>query len=245
MLFKPMVSRYICLCVNHWYRRVYTLKRCVMMAIALWVVCALLEMPNYFNWGGHAFDAKTMACSYDRTANYSYTLFFVLVTIAPPLVTVLVCYLKVFLHVRKSRKEIQKIGGNISGGNSSGQKSLTSSEVQLAKTLFIIYVVFLICWAPYAVVVLIDIQDEWSKVAYVVAIQLAHTNSSVNSIIYAASNKDFRTGYQMVLRKCCCPCWKRSTDGATTNAAGGSSTVSNASTVSIIDVKINMNGKKK
>lgn len=70
-----------------------------MVAILLWVVCALLELPNYFNWGGHTFDPKTMACSYDRTANYSYTVFFVLVAIGPPLVVVLICYSNIFAQV--------------------------------------------------------------------------------------------------------------------------------------------------
>ena len=40
----------------------------------------------------------------------------------------------------------------------------TRSELQLAKTLFIIFVVFLCCWSPYAVVVLIDYDDRWPKV---------------------------------------------------------------------------------
>ncbi|ELU01494.1 hypothetical protein CAPTEDRAFT_197910 [Capitella teleta] len=200
--------RYICICKFHLYHKVYTKSTCWCMALCLWITCGVLEMPNYFNWGGHTFDLKTMACSYDRTANYSYTLFFVLVTIAPPLVCVAVCYLQVFLHVRQSRKAIEEFS---STSAKSSRSSITTAEVQLAKTLFIIYLVFLICWSPYAVVVLIDIGDHWPKIVYVVAIQLAHTNSSLNSIIYAACNRDFRNGYYLVLVTIFCPKKKRAT----------------------------------
>ena len=217
------------------------------MALGLWVTCTLLELPNYFHWGGHAFDPKTMACSYDRTANYSYTLFFVLVTIGPPLATVAVCYLKVFLHVRKSRKRIEKAGGNITTGKSDTNRAstkgvsrepstFTSSEIQLAKTLFIIYVAFLICWAPYAVVVLVDMHDTWPKVVYVVAIQMAHTNSSLNSIIYAACNRDFRTGYRMVLDKCFLPVCRKEEEMIDMRVSGSS-----AASTSTVDVEIRNN----
>ncbi len=81
-----------------------------MMAFSLWVICGVLEMPNYFEWGGHTFDAKTMACSYDRMAAYSYTLFFVMVVIGPPLVAVLGCYIHIVLFVRQSRQNVTKVG---------------------------------------------------------------------------------------------------------------------------------------
>ncbi len=80
------------------------------MAISLWVICAVLELPNYFEWGGHVFDEKTMACSYDRTADYSYTLFFVVAIIGPPAVAVLGCYIHIVQHVRRSRQEVTKHG---------------------------------------------------------------------------------------------------------------------------------------
>ena len=140
-----------------------------------------------------------MTCSYDRTADYTYTLFFVLVAIVPPLLVVLLCYLLIFIHVKKTRKTVKKLCAKIT------QRAHTwkNSELRLAKSLFIIFIVFLICWSPYAIVVLIDKYDEWHKIVYVIIIQMAHTNSSLNSIIYAASNKDFRDGYKMLL---CCIC---------------------------------------
>jgi hypothetical protein len=48
------------------------------MAVCLWVGASLLDLPNFLQWGDHTYDMKTMACSYDRLASYSYTVFFIM-----------------------------------------------------------------------------------------------------------------------------------------------------------------------
>ena len=196
------------MCHNSLYSKIYTWKQSILLAITLWAICFVLEIPNYFSWGGHTFDPKTMACSYDRTANYTYTLFFVMVAIAPPLILVCFCYLRIFLAVRASKKALEAITNKDEKKSASKDSGWDSKELKLAKTLFIVFVTFLIFWAPYAVVVLIDYGDNWPKVVYVIVIQLAHTNSSANSIIYAATNKDFREGYRRFI--CCWTCRRQS-----------------------------------
>ena len=196
------------MCHNSLYSKIYTWKQSILLAITLWAICFVLEIPNYFSWGGHTFDPKTMACSYDRTANYTYTLFFVMVAIAPPLILVCFCYLRIFLAVRASKKALEAITNKDEKKSASKDSGWDSKELKLAKTLFIVFVTFLIFWAPYAVVVLIDYGDNWPKVVYVIVIQLAHTNSSANSIIYAATNKDFREGYKRFI--CCWACRRQS-----------------------------------
>ena len=101
MFTRSISYRFICICKRDLYQKLFTWRGSILIAMSLWVICGLLEMPNYFGWGGHTFDPKTMACSYDRTANYTYTLFFVLVAIGPPLVVVCCCYINIFLKVNK------------------------------------------------------------------------------------------------------------------------------------------------
>lgn len=181
-----------------------------MYCFLLWVICIALEMPNFIGWGGHTFDLKTMACSYDRLADLSYTIFFCLVAIGIPLVTVFFSYISIFLYVRKTRKELSRIAGkNIKSFRGKEQRA-QNEELQLAKTLFIVFCVFLVCWSPYAIIVLIDLDDNWSKIVYVVVIQMAHTNSSLNSVFYAATNARFRQGYKKTLNVIFCHVCERS-----------------------------------
>ena len=36
------------------------------MCLGLWVVSFLAEMPNFFGWGDHLYDRKTLSCVWDR-----------------------------------------------------------------------------------------------------------------------------------------------------------------------------------
>lgn len=206
-------SRYICLCKNHLYAKIFSWKKTIMICFGLWVWAAIMEMPNFigYPWGGHTFDMKTMACSYNRDA-YFYTIFFCGFAIGFPLIVVFACYLKIFLFVRASKKTLTKFAENDAGNGSEKPAKGTymetvmnakrREEIKLAKTLFIVFVVFLFCWGPYAVLVLCDPYDHGPKILYVVVIELGHINSSMNSILYAATNKRFRDGYRQFLGLC-------------------------------------------
>ena len=53
-------------------------------------------------------------------------------------------------------------------------------------------------------VILIDMQDTFSVDIYGPVTMLAIFNSCVNTVIYGATNKNFRTGYIRLLRKLGC-----------------------------------------
>lgn len=214
--FLSFYFRCIFICHHQVYRRIYSWKKTILICFLLWVWCAIMEMPNFFGWGGHTFDMKTMACSYNRLADYSYTLFFCFFAIGLPLLVVFISYLRIFLYVRATKRQLERIAtkgasgddGKVAKGSHLDQmmKGRRKEELQLVKTLFMVFVIFLVCWLPYAVVVLLDFADNWSKIAYVVVIQMGHTNSSLNSILYAASNKRFRHGYLKFICLLCWPC---------------------------------------
>ena len=64
----------------------------LLMVCAVWAIATALMLPNYFSWGGHTFDEKVVACVFDRSANYSYTVFLVSLSSAPPIACIVVCY---------------------------------------------------------------------------------------------------------------------------------------------------------
>ncbi|GAU92524.1 hypothetical protein RvY_04595 [Ramazzottius varieornatus] len=74
-----------------------------------------------------------------------------------------------------------------------------SEDVKLAKTLFAAFLVFFLCWLPFALFVLAHQPKEIPGWMYVLAIIMAHGNSAVNPILYGLTNENFRNGYRMVL----------------------------------------------
>lgn len=193
------INRFVCITYHKVYLSWYTLRRTILYALIPWIICMLLEMPNYIGWGGHGFDHKAMMCIYGRTT-YSFTLFFVLVVILPPLLAVCFCYIRIFLYVLRIRTELDKFK-EASSSTDRKKNPLSASEILLARSLFVVFATFLICWGPYASLSLVDVDDRYPKIAYVVAVQMAHLNSSLNALIYGATNKNFRQGYKQVLCK--------------------------------------------
>ena len=261
-----------------------------------------------YGWGDHVYDHKTLSCVWDRTADLSYTMFFSLVGVCFPVVLISICYLKIYLFVRKSKHQVaggheatqesnlnppshsrtQESHANTSTqmnptpntkvsepsfesgpdshsddavsdpkpGTSKDLTNLvngpkapntlkppilnrvnpatdntphpqTASDVKippakvtpdnpnktapkrkpikdkeylkLARTLFIIFVIFAFCWVPYAIIVVVDHENTFPREIHIFTILFAHTNSSLNSIIYGLTNKHFRRGYLKVI----------------------------------------------
>ena len=69
----------------------------------LWIGAFLLDLPNMLGWGDHTYDMKTLACSYDRVASYSFTLFFITMFVTIPLCTVVFSNVNIYVTVVKSR----------------------------------------------------------------------------------------------------------------------------------------------
>lgn len=166
--------------------------------LLLWVIAFGVDVPNLTGWGSHTFDLKTMACSHDRIAAMSYTYFLVSYSILLPLLIMVIAYFNVFKYVKSVRIKLQNKDSRI---NLRG-RSRQNEEFQLVKTLSITCLVYIICWAPYAVVIVADGEDKWSKIVYVIVIMLAHSSSSVNSIMYGVVNKRFRRGYTHLFGLC-------------------------------------------
>ena len=70
------------------------------------VVSFLAEISNFFGWGDHVYDKKLLFCAFDRTADYSYTMFFACAGIATPVVSIMICYILIYVHVRRSRRKV-------------------------------------------------------------------------------------------------------------------------------------------
>ncbi|KAL5005491.1 hypothetical protein ScPMuIL_018947 [Solemya velum] len=204
------LNRYVFICKHHIYGKYYTWKKTVAYCFLLWVIGVGIDVPNVTGWGSHTFDLKTMACSHDRIADMSYTYFLTLYSILLPLLIMFISYCLVFKYVRSVRKKLQSRDTRINSRYRSRQRA----EYNLAKTLSITCIVYIIFWAPYTIVINADGGDNWSKIIYVVVIMLAHASSSVNSVMYAVVNERFRSGYRHLLLgmlKCRMPQPKRNT----------------------------------
>ncbi|XP_071476522.1 melatonin receptor type 1B-B-like [Diadema antillarum] len=202
------INRFVCITQSKYYGTIYTRRNTIIMTLFLWVLCFFIDLPNYVGLGAHIFDEKKMGCSFDRIHHYGYTVYFVAMGVVIPLCMVLFCYIKVYKFVKESEERIRSWDAQTRGANPANQlPQISKADRRLMVTVFIIFLVFLTCWTPYAVVVLTDVHNVYPKELYVGAVILAHLNSSLNSILYGISNRRYRHGYKKLLfldRVRCC-----------------------------------------
>ncbi|XP_014681093.1 PREDICTED: tyramine receptor Ser-2-like [Priapulus caudatus] len=194
------VLRYIALCKHQLYPQIFTWRNTTLLCVAIWVASILIDIPTTLGWGSNGYDEKAMICLYDRTYEYSYTLFFAITSVFIPIGIVFICYLKIFLFVRAKKKELRLAENAGTTPTTARNSKAQRDEIRLARTLFIIFIAFFICWGSYAFLVVFDIYDKAPKIWHAISIELAHaTSSGVNFILYGATNAQFRNAYKQIL----------------------------------------------
>lgn len=123
-------NRYILICHQNVYRRLFTVRNSVLMCLGFLGLGILLVVLNFFGVGGHSFDHKSLECIWDRMADHNYTIVFAVAIVLLPIVVTGLAYLKLYLHVTKSRKKIHNHGhkGARSGGSTPDNLSAVDGD---------------------------------------------------------------------------------------------------------------------
>ncbi|XP_041349566.1 melatonin receptor type 1B-B-like [Gigantopelta aegis] len=187
-------NRFIYICHNKYYKKIFTVRSCIFMCGVFYTIGIFLTMLNYLDIGDHTFDRKSLECIWDRMATYSYTVVFSIVLVWIPIVVIGLSYLKIFLRVKASRQRIHQ-----SRLRTSTSSSNFASSFQLCKTMFIIYIVFATCWAPYALIIVVDHDDSFDYAPHLYIVVWAHMHPSLNWLVYYFTNMKFQRAFDSIL----------------------------------------------
>ncbi|PVD24898.1 hypothetical protein C0Q70_15389 [Pomacea canaliculata] len=94
----------------------------------------------------------------------------------------------------------KSLGQRLRGTLGSLKKRNLSPTLRLARTLFIIYLVFSACWLPYSFILILDAQDSFAHELHVVIVAWAHLHPSINWLVYYYTNSKFRKAFRKLLR---------------------------------------------
>jgi len=203
------INRYVYICHHAAYRRLFSRRTCFAIVAVTWVIGVALDVPCHTGWSAHTFDRKTQKCLWDRTLSHHYTLFYVIVGMLLPFVIIVLCYWRIFAHIRGAKLRLLQARNSGCGclGAWTTQAAIVKTLRQV-KVIFIIFITFCVCWAPYIVVLLSDEADRFPLSVHLYASMIAHLHASVNFFIYGLTNKSLRAGYHdFVMRRlfgCCC-----------------------------------------
>ncbi|XP_057273981.1 melanopsin-like isoform X2 [Pezoporus wallicus] len=171
-------------------------KRTMQIIAVVWLYSLAWSVAPLLGWSSYVPEGLMISCTWDYVtyspANRSYTMILCCCVFFIPLIIIFHCYLSMFLAIRRTGRDVQKLG-------SCSRKSYLSqsmkNEWKLAKIAFVVIIVFVLSWSPYACVTLIawagraNTLTPYSKSVPAV---IAKASAIYNPIIYAIIHPRYR-----------------------------------------------------
>ncbi|KAF1516343.1 UNVERIFIED_CONTAM: Melanopsin, partial [Eudyptes pachyrhynchus] len=171
-------------------------KRTMQIIAVVWLYSLGWSVAPLLGWSSYVPEGLMISCTWDYVtyspANRSYTMILCCCVFFIPLIIIFHCYLFMFLAIRRTGRDVEKLG-------SCSRKSYLSQSVKnewkLAKIAFVVIIVFVLSWSPYACVTLIawagrgNTLTPYSKSVPAV---IAKASAIYNPIIYAIIHPRYR-----------------------------------------------------
>ena len=163
----------------------------------VWLVSVLLATPPLYGWGKIVY--HPLFSVYTFTWKIQYISYIIViaggVTSGTTIVT-FYSYYKIYKTLKESTQKM-KAHGLRNGAVSSDRRR---TDVKLLKTSFTVVCVFVMCWGPLVVVILVESAGcHIPREVFTAAIFLMFSSSLVNPIIYGIMNPQFTVAFKRVL----------------------------------------------
>ncbi|XP_049598820.1 melatonin receptor type 1B-B [Syngnathus scovelli] len=188
------VNRYCYICHSFSYGRLYSYRNTLLFVALIWVLTVAAIVPNFFV-GSLRYDPRVYSCTFAQNVSSSYTVAVVVVHFLVPIAVVTFCYLRIWILVIQVRRKVK----------TEESPRLRPSDLRNFITMFVVFVLFAICWAPLNLIGLavaldpsrvVPLIPEW---LFVVSYFMAYFNSCLNAVIYGLLNRNFRNEYKRIV----------------------------------------------
>ncbi|KAJ3588138.1 hypothetical protein NHX12_011733 [Muraenolepis orangiensis] len=202
------VNRYCYVCHSLAYDRLFSGGRTLCYVLLVWALTVLAIAPNWF-MESLRYDPRVYSCTFAQSVSSSYTVAVVAVHFVLPMAVVSFCYLRIWVLVLRARRRVKPGGGRPKPGTGGGRPK----DLRGFLTMFAVFVLFAVCWAPINLIGLAVALDTRLAAAvpgwlFTASYFLAYFNSCLNAMVYGALNNNFRKEYKrivlIVFRLGCC-----------------------------------------
>lgn len=191
------------------YVKYFTFRRNILYIGSIWVLSFFVHLPNHLGWGESRYSFMFRFCTLD-TDLWSYAMFYALFLLIA-IVTTFVFYARIYNTVRHSKLAKSIIVGKDTENHQKKQNNIQQTaihretaiknELKIIKASFKIFIMFLLCWLPVSILILIHLMETVPAWAYLYAALLAHCNSTLNFIVYFLEDDSFRRVMKKALAK--------------------------------------------
>lgn len=187
------------------YKRTVKQKHSWLVVTGCWLVAILLSFIPMFGWHNHENlptsdqENSAIVCKFIVVIPMPYLVYvnFFLCTLFP-LVVMTILYAAIFCTIRGSLRE--KPGNSIQNDS----RTYLRKEKQLAGSLSLVLVLFVISWIPLQVMNCVAYfagPEVVTDKAFYLGILLSHSNSAVNPVVYAFKVEKIKRAYLGIWRR--------------------------------------------
>ncbi|ELU08902.1 hypothetical protein CAPTEDRAFT_127317 [Capitella teleta] len=174
------------------YQRMVTKRRTLLLIATTWLISAVLYGPAivaFDIWRGYSIVPEN-DCFVEFLDHFKFTAITSIFDFFTPSIAIVLSNVLLYLDIRRRSRSTQQV-----------DQGCLKRDLKAAKNLALLVALFLMCWAPYTTCALLQTICSSCVNAdlFNFFVWLLWMNSSINPIVYAASNPRFRSHYYRLL----------------------------------------------
>uniref|UniRef100_A0A3P8RXR4 Melatonin receptor type 1A like n=1 Tax=Amphiprion percula TaxID=161767 RepID=A0A3P8RXR4_AMPPE len=187
------INRYCYICHSLKYDKLFSNSNTMCYVVLVWALTILAIVPNWFV-ESLQYDPRVYSCTFAQSVSSLYTITVVVVHFILPIGIVTYCYLRIWILVIQVRRRVKP----------DSRSKIKPHDLRNFLTMFVVFVLFAVCWAPLNLIGLAVALDsrlsraipEW---LFTASYFMAYFNSCLNAVVYGVLNHNFRKEYKRIV----------------------------------------------
>ena len=177
-------NRYICVCYNHVYDKVFSKTKTAIYCLLTWLVAPIANI-FIIQLEAYHYDDKNKTCMFNRTFNRLVVSISSACGIMMPCIFLYYFYIRIFVHTIKTRK-------NAKNHDQLKNKQTENIDLSFSVGLFASLILFTSTFVPFCILLIVDYEDELPRAFHLFGLLFIRINSCLNPVLYYATNSLFR-----------------------------------------------------
>ncbi|XP_064648205.1 melanopsin-A-like [Lineus longissimus] len=182
--------------IKYPFKRIVTVRRAVGMMSAAWIISGVLSVLALTGLNHILYKPFTTQCGPEYPQDkkgYIHVIIMTILTYVIPVFVMAFSFIQMFIEIRAFSHRLEK-------HTNQDKQTIIDQQKRAIVTMFIVMVMFLLCWTPYTVYAIASsiIRDKETipHIVNAIVYLCGYMNSSLNPIIYGFRNRSFRNGYK-------------------------------------------------
>lgn len=186
------INRYCYICHSLQYEWIFSMHNTFIYLLVTWIMSVLAVLPNMYI-GTIEYDSHIYTCIFSYLNNPAFAVTIRCIYFILPLLIVGFCYVRIWIKVLTAHDQARQ------------NPDRQLAEVRNFLTMFVIFLLFAMCWCPInvlTVLMTVSPKEMVGKIPhwlYLAVYFIAYFHSCLNAVTYALLNENFQREYWVII----------------------------------------------